>query len=115
MLEVTLALFMASVVLMASAGAFISNVETTGSAQRQSRGALFLERVMEDLAAQDYDDLLGFDGAAVVDGATPQASSFDANVRAFVAATDLIQVEVGLVDRESGREIGRATTLRSRR
>ena len=115
MLEATIALAVVSTVLIASAGAFSSSLSSVNSSQRRSRGMVFLQTVMENLGAQSYDNLLAFNGNRIYDQATLGASTFYVDVTVFTAATDLDQVQTVLRDMRTNREIGRVTTLRSKR
>jgi type II secretory pathway pseudopilin PulG len=114
-LEVTIALTIVSTVLLASAGAFLSSIVAVNAAQRTSRATVFLETVMENLSAQAYDDLIAFNGNRVYDQATSADSNYEADLSVFVSAVDLLQVQVVLLDVRTNQEIGRLTTLRSRR
>ena len=115
LLEVSIALLIVCSVLMASASAFLTNISAVSSAQRRSRATLFLETVLEDLSAQDYDNLAAFDGNQVFDQATLARSNYTVDLTVFLAAVDLMQVRAVLTDRRTNLEVGRVTTLRSRR
>jgi Tfp pilus assembly protein PilV len=114
-LEATIALAVVSTVLIASAGAFSSSLSSVTSSQRRSRGTVFLQTVMENLTAQPYDNLLTFNGNRIYDQNTMGASNYYVDVTVFTAATDLEQVQTVLRDMRTNREIGRVTTLRSKR
>ena len=114
-LEVTIALTIVSTVLVASAGAFMSSVSSARNAQRQSMGTVFLQTVMEDLAAQPYDNLLAFNGNTIFDQPTAAASNYSVVITVFVAAVDIQQIQCVMTDRRTNREIGRVSTMRSRR
>lgn len=113
--EVTIAIAILFTGLMAAARTLASSVNVVNDARRTGRAALFLETVMEDVAAQPYADLLALDGNQIADGDTAAESSFRATLTVFQSAVDLIQVEAVLADARTGREMGRVTTLRSRR
>ena len=115
MLEVTIALTIVSTVLVASAGAFMSSVSSARTAQRRSMGTVFLQTVMEDLAAQPYDNLLAFNGNTIFDQPTAAASNYSVVITVFVAAVDIQQIQCVMTDRRTNREIGRVSTMRSRR
>jgi hypothetical protein len=114
-LEITITLTIVTTVLMAAAGALLSSLSAVASAQRTSRATVFMETVMEDLAAQPYDNLLTFNGNTVFDQATLAGSNYTANISVFPVAVNLRQVDVILNDRRGNREIGRVTTLRCSR
>ncbi|MCY2959632.1 MAG: hypothetical protein NTY35_05640 [Planctomycetota bacterium] len=113
--EVTVALAILLTGLLATARTLASSVTVVNDARRMNRAAVFLETVMEDVAAQPYANLLALDGNQITDGVTGASSSYSAELTVFQAAADLIQVEAQLTDLRSGREIGRVTTLRARR
>ena len=115
LLEVSIALLIVCSVLMASAGAFLNNISAVSSAKRRSRATLFLETVLEDLSAQDYDNLPAFDGNQIFDQATLARSNYTVDLDVFLAAVDLLQIRAVLTDRRANLEVGRVTTLRSRR
>jgi hypothetical protein len=114
-LEVTIAFTIVCTVLMASAGAFTSGLVAVRGAQARSRGTVFMETVMEDLSAQPYDSLLAFNGNRIYDAPTIARSNCSVDLSVFLAAVDLLQVEAILKDVRTGREIGRLSTLRTRR
>jgi hypothetical protein len=114
-LEITITLTIVTTVLMAAAGALLSSLSAVSSAARMSRATVFLETVMEDLAAQPYDNLLAFNGNTVFDQTTASQSNYQATITVFTAAVNLRQVDVVLTDRHGNREIGRVTTLRCSR
>ena len=114
-LEVTIAMTIVSTILLASAKAFSTNFTAVNTAQSMTRGAVFLETVMEDLSVQPYENLAAFNGNRIYDGATAQRSSYAVDLTVFLAAVDLQQVQAVLTDLRTNREIARLTTLRSRR
>jgi hypothetical protein len=114
-LEITITLTIVTTVLMAAAGALLSSLSAVSSAQRMSRATVFLQTVMEDLAAQPYDNLLAFNGNTVFDQGTAAQSNYQATISVFTAQVNLRQVNVVLTDRHANREIGRVTTLRCSR
>jgi len=115
LVEVTIAIAILFTGLMATARTLASSVTVVNDAKRTNQAAVFLETVMEDVAAQPYTSLLALDGNEITDGNDVDSSKYTADLTVFQAAADLIQVEVQLNDLRSGREIGRATTLRARR
>jgi Tfp pilus assembly protein PilV len=114
-LEVTIAFTIVSTVLLASGGAFSSTINATRNAQSRSRGSVFLDTVMEDLAAQSYDGLLAFNGNKIYDGPTAARSNYSVDITTFLSAVDLIQVQAVLKELRTNRELGRVTSLRTRR
>lgn len=115
LLEVTIALTIVATVLMVSVGAFGSSIKAVNSAQRRSRATVFLQTIMEDVSAQPYDNLLAFNGNRFMDQATAARSNYAVDLSVFVVSLDLEQVQGVLTDLRTNREIGRVTTLRSRR
>jgi hypothetical protein len=114
-IEVTLALAILCSLLAVSAGGFMTNLSAVHSAQRTSEGSLFLETVMQDLSAQPYDSLLAFNGNTFFEHGTEAKSNYGVTLTVFQAALDLLQVQAVVTDIRNAREIGRLTTLRSRR
>ncbi|MDZ4775116.1 MAG: hypothetical protein SGI72_18515 [Planctomycetota bacterium] len=115
MLEVTIAMSVMMTILLASAGAFGSSVSAVNSARRMSRASLFIETVMEDMSAQDYADLLAFNGNRVYDKGTAAASDFEVDLAVTQSAVGLRRVDAVLVDRRNNRELGHVATLRADR
>lgn len=115
LVEVTVALAVLSVVMGSFASAFLASIRAVGSAKRTNQGALFLETVLEDLAAQPYESLSGFDGDRVFDKATQNLSNYAVDLNVFTASLELTQVEAVLTDLQTSRVISRVSTLRSKR
>lgn len=115
MLEVVITLTIVVTALLASADGFVVGLTSAQDSQRRARGALFLDTVVEDLSAQDFEALLAFDGDQVFEGETLAASQFAVDLAVFPAGVDLLQIDAALTDRRTGREICRVATLRSRR
>lgn len=114
-LEITVALTIATTVLAASAGAFLSNLAAARSAQRTSRGAVFLQTVMQDLSAQSYDALPAFNGNHIFDRVDEARSNYSVTLTVFQAAVGLEQVQAVLTDLRTDTEIGKIVTFRSQR
>jgi len=115
LVEVTIALAILFTGLMATARTLATSVTVVNDAKRMNTAAVFLETVMEDVAAQPYVNLLALDGNDITDGDDVASSNYSAELTVFQAAADLIQIEAVLTDLRAGREIGRVTTLRARR
>ena len=114
-LEVTIALAITATLLLASAASFLSSIAAVNSAGRTSRGAVFAQTVMEDLAAQPYENLLAFNGNRIYDQATAGASRYAVDLTVFTTTVNLIQVRAALTDLRTGRELVRVSTLRTLR
>jgi prepilin-type N-terminal cleavage/methylation domain-containing protein len=114
-LEVTIALVIVSTVLASLTGAFLTSAQAVHTSRGTSRGTIFLQTVMEDLAAQPYDALLAFNGNRVFDKGTQQASNWSVDLTVFPAAVDLVQVDATLRDLRTARVLASLSTLRSRR
>lgn len=114
-IEVTIAMTVSCTVLLATAGAFASSLSAVHSSQRTTQATVFLESVMEDLSAQTYDNLPAFNGNRIFDQATANRSNYAVDLTVFLASVDLQQIQATLTDLRTNREIGRLTTLRSRR
>ena len=114
-LETVIAMAILFTALLASAQTMARSISVVNDAQRMDRASIFLETVMEDLAAQPYANLLAFDGNHLTDRATAAQSMYGVDLTVFQSAVDLVQIQAVLRDERTGRELGRATTLRSRR
>jgi hypothetical protein len=115
LVEVSLAMSIVATVLMASSLAFTTSLSTVGRAERITDGAVYLETVMQNIAAQDFDALLAMNGNQFFDGQTLVASQFTVDLTVFTAQVDLLQIEGVLTDRQTNRALGQATTYRTRR
>lgn len=115
LIEVTIALAVVATVLIASAGSFSTSLSSARSAHRTSEAASFLQSVMEDVAAQPYDNLLSLNGQRVYDTASASTAQFAADLTVFTAAVDLVQVEAVAIDMRTNQETGRVVTQRSDR
>jgi hypothetical protein len=108
-----LAMSVATMALVASAGAFAGSVKSVQASRQLTEAAVFAETIIEDVAAQEYANLLLLDGNVLIDGADAASSQFEAELTVFQAAVGLIQVRVVVTDARTGRELGRVTTVRS--
>lgn len=115
LIELVIALAIIGSVLVGLAGAFFASAKAVTSAQRSSRATVFLQTVLENLAAQPYDELTAFDGDRVYDAAAAAGSNWAVDLTVFTAAVDLQQVEAVLTDLQTNRVLTRVTTLRCRR
>jgi len=114
-LEVMIALAITSTVLMATASAFSSSLSAANGALERTHGAVFLETVMEDVAAQPFDNLLALNGNHLYDQPSKQHSRYAVELRVFAAAVGLLQIEADLTDLAHDNVLCRVVTLRSRR
>ena len=114
LLEVAVAALIVATIMIVSQAAFVSSFSATKRSRDVRRAALLLDTVMEDVAAQPYQNLLALNGNVVTDGDTPSRSQFEVEIETFVAEIDLIQVRATVRDIEDEREIGRVVALRSR-
>lgn len=115
LVEVSVSVVIATVMMLATAATFSENLQALENAERVSEAGLFLETVLEDVSAVAYDDLLALDGDQVFDGETLGAPNFTVDLTVFQAQLDLMQVVAVLSDRRSGREVARTSVLRARR
>jgi type II secretory pathway pseudopilin PulG len=114
LLEVAVAALIVATIMIVSQAAFVSSFSATKRSRDVRRAALLLDTVMEDVAAQPYQNLLALNGNVVTDGDTPSRSRFEVEIETFIAEIDLIQVRATVRDIEDDREIGRVVALRSR-
>lgn len=103
----------ATVALLASAGAFASSIDNVESSKKITEAAVFAETILEDISAQEFEDLLNLDGNEFYDAGDEDSSSYAAEVTVFQAAVGLRQIRLVIRDIQSGRELGRLTTQRS--
>ena len=115
LLEVTIAMSVVTMVLLGSAGAFSSSLSAVGRAKDLNGAAVFLEMVMEDLSAQNYADLLAFNGNTIYDHTNTSDSEHTVTLSVFLSQVDLIQIDAVARDVDTGKVVGSVTTLRSRR
>ncbi|MCB9916752.1 MAG: hypothetical protein H6828_16650 [Planctomycetes bacterium] len=115
LLEVTLAMGVLSVLLMGITAGFSIDLGSLGRAKRLTAGTALLQTVVEDLSAQSYDNLLALNGDQFFDGADADSSEYSVTLATFEADVDLLQVRAVLTDLDTGRELGRIVTQRSRR
>lgn len=113
LIEVTIAMAVATVALIASAGAFASSIDNVESSKRITEAAVFAETVLEDISAQDYAVLLTLDGNEFFDGDDEDSSNFRAEVTVFQAAVGMRQIRLLLRDIRTDQELGRITLQRS--
>lgn len=113
--EVTIALLITGTVLAGTSGAFLSNFAAARTADALTEGSLFLESVLENLAAQSYDDLPAFHGNLLFDGEALERSRFTVRLSVFESEVGLLQIDAILSEARNGKEYGRVTTYRSQR
>ena len=113
LVEVTVALVLVTIVLLASATVFSSSLAATGQASRLATGSDFLETTMEEVGAQLYPNLLSLDGNRVFDNTDASDSNFAVDLTVFQVDVDLLQIRAVLSDLRTGREVTRLTTQRS--
>lgn len=115
MLEIAISTSIVSAVLLATASAFSSTMNATEQARRTTEAAIFLEATMENLSAQEYENLLSLNGNVVFDGTNAGDSEYSVGLNIFLADVNLIQVTATLTDLEDGRNLGRLSALRTNR
>ena len=84
----------ATVALLASAGAFASSIDNVEASKRLTEAAVFAETVLEDLTAQEYTNLLSLDGNEFFDAADEASSNYRAELTVFQAAVGLRQIRL---------------------
>lgn len=115
LVEISVAIVVASALLLASAGAFSSSLSAVSQAERTQTGALFLETTMEDVSAQPYENLLALHGNRVFSNTNADDSAHIVELSVFQAQVGLLQLSASLIDTRTDLEIGRVTMLRSTR
>ncbi|MBI5361891.1 MAG: hypothetical protein HZA53_01850 [Planctomycetes bacterium] len=111
-LEVTISIAILSMFLLGSAAAYVGVLRGAKDARRTSRAGVYLASVMEDLAAEPYDNLAGLNGSTFHDQPTVQGSAFVVELSVFPAAVNLLQLRAIVKDPNSNRELARVVTLR---
>jgi Tfp pilus assembly protein PilV len=115
LIEVCISTIVIAILFLGLAGTIRTNMTAVGSAERMARAALFLETTMESLAAQPFDNLLVMNGDRLFDADPQGAANYAADLTVFPTAVDMVQVSVVLSELRNGSELGRVTTLRTRR
>ena len=115
LIEISLSIVVATTVLLGAARAFSASLSAVGQAKDTTDAALFLESVLEDIAAQPYDNLLPLNGDRVFNRTDADDSRFAVDVTVFPSAIDLLQLRAVVSDLRTNREVGRVTTFRCRR
>lgn len=115
LIEVTVACSVVATVLLAAASGFTGSLKSVGQSKSISRASVYLESVMEDLSALDYDALLAKNGAQYFDHTNALDSKFSVSLVVFPAQLDLLQLRATLTDLQTGDTLGTLTTQRSRR
>jgi len=113
MLEVTIAVLVFAVLLLATTVTFSSNLRTTLQAREMTSGSIFLETILEDVESQPYGNLLALNGNQFFDATNVNDSQFAVTLTVFLTSIDLLQVRAVLTDLRTGREVGRVTTMRA--
>ena len=115
LIEVSLSLAVVAILMLAAVSAFTSNVGAVHRSQAITSASIFLEATLENLDAQGVDELLAMNGDRLFDGPDEAASTYAADLVVFLAAVDLVQVEVDLIELRGERPIGKVVVLKARR
>ena len=115
LIEVSLSLAIVAVLMLAAVSAFSSNVGAVNRSKAITSASIFVEATLENLDAQNVDALLAMNGDRLFDAEDADSSSYGADLTVFLAAANLVQVEVDLVDLRSERPMGKIVVLKARR
>jgi Tfp pilus assembly protein PilV len=115
LIEVTISVVIATVLMLATAAAFSENLQAVEHAERVGDATLFLETILEDVSAVNYGNLLALDGNQLFDGSTLSASNFTVDLTVFQVEVGLLQVNAALTDLRRGRVLTRTSSLRASR
>lgn len=115
LLEVTIAMSIVAVVMLAAAAGFARNLSAVEQARTTTDAAIFLDSVVENVEAQPYDDLLSLNGNRIFSGTGAADSRYAVDLAVFLADVDLLQIGAVLVELPSERQLGRVTWQRTRR
>ncbi len=113
LVEVMIAVGIATILLLATAGTFFGNMKAVSQARSITGATIFLETIREDLLAQPYANLLTLNGNAFFNGNDVSSSRYRADLTVFQAQIGLLQVRIALVDLQTGQEVARLVTVRS--
>ncbi len=114
-IEVVVALTLVSGVMLGASAGFSGSLAAVDRAHDLHDARTHLATVLEDVAAQPYDNLLALNGNQVLSGATLASSAFVTDLTVFQAQVDLLQIRAVVSDRRTGQQLASVTTLRSRR
>ncbi len=115
MVEVTITMVIVITFMMSSVHAFSASLIGMQRARRMTEASVFLESVMENVAAQDFENLLALNGNDFFDNNDATDSQFSTRLVVFLAQVDLLQIRATLTDLRTGEQSATLTTLRSRR
>lgn len=115
MVEVLVATVIITLLMLTTSVALSNDLGTVSRAEKVTDAGLFLSSIVEDLGEQSYANLLAMNGNQFFDRNDADDSRFSVQLSVFLTAADLLQVELILTDLETGRELGRAATLRTNR
>lgn len=115
LVEACLATLVVAIVMLISTNAISASMKAVGQARTNTRAAIFLETVMEDVSAQPYENLLALNGNQIIDEDDLASSHYSVDLTVFLAEVDLLQVDAVLTDLRTNKPMGRLTTLRSNR
>ncbi len=115
LLEMSIAMAVLAVVLSGVAMGLGASLRAVEGARRVTGGSAYLETVMQNVAAQPYDNLLPMNGNQLFDQPLPADSNYRVDLTIFAVDIDLVQIDAQLVDLRTGRPVGTVTTQRCRR
>ncbi len=115
LLEVQIALAVVAVMLLSAGVAFSASMRTMRSARDLTGAAVFLETVMDSVAAQDYGNLLSLNGNVITDAKGTSGPRYAVALNVFDFNLQLRQVDAQLTDANTGQILATVTTLRSDR
>ncbi len=113
LVELIIAAGIIAVLMLASAAAMGESVDSTNMSRDLTQGALFLETVQEDLTAVASADILTLNGQQIFSNDDQATARFRVDITTFMAAIDLAQVRLTLVDQVTGRNVATVNSLRA--
>jgi prepilin-type N-terminal cleavage/methylation domain-containing protein len=113
LVELIIAAGIIAVLLLASASALGESVDSTTMSRELTQGALFLESVQEDLATVSPNDILSMNGQQIFMTEPNADSKYRVEISTFLAAVDLVQVRLALLDNRTGRRVAAVSSLRA--
>jgi len=115
LVEVVVALTLVVGVMLGASAGFSGSLKAVDRAQQLHDASAQLSTVLEDVAAQPYENLLALNGNQILSGATAASSAFVTDLVVFQVQVDLVQVRATVREARTNRILGSVTTQRSRR
>jgi len=113
--EVMVSSFIVALLFLAISTSFSTSLLSSSKSKIMTEASVFLETVMENLAAQGYDNLLAMNGNRFFDNANANAANYAVDLIVFSADISLLQMRASLIDLRTNQELAAIVTHRSTR